>query len=104
MESEEAKYELLQEVSDLREDGKTFNLEKALLLMYNSEIGVHNFIGSDLENCREESKLTVIKRIECIKTIHNIRSILAKQCYIGVVGIQDAGKNLMKIYNQFDNC
>lgn len=89
------KDDLLQEVSDLREDGKTFNQEKALLLMYNSEIGVQNFVGSDLENCNEESKISVIKRIECIKTIHNIRNILAKQCYIGVVGIQDAGKTTL---------
>ncbi len=83
---------LLQEVSDLREDGGTFSLEKALLLMYNPEHGIDNFNGCDLQNCTKESKLSVINRIECIKTVHSIRSILAKQCYIGVVGLQDAGK------------
>ncbi len=87
----EERAKLLQEVTDLREDGGTFSLEKALLSMYNHELGIDNFVGCDLQNCTKESKLSVINRIECIKTVHSIRSILAKQCYIGVVGLQDAG-------------
>ncbi|TRY76885.1 hypothetical protein TCAL_14728 [Tigriopus californicus] len=40
--------QMLQHVSDLREDGSLFNLEKALLLMYKPEIGIGNFVGCDM--------------------------------------------------------
>lgn len=86
-----AKIQLVQEVSDLREDGSTFQMERALLKMFDSTLGKENFIGCDLEKCTEDSKLKIINRIECIRNVHNIRSILARQCYIGVVGVQDSG-------------
>ncbi|XP_059083625.1 uncharacterized protein LOC131880910 [Tigriopus californicus] len=85
----------LQEVSDLREDGSLFNLEKALLLMYKPEIGIGNFVGCDIGNCTIDSQNLVIKRIECIRAIHAIRSLMAEQCYIGIVGMQDAGKTTL---------
>ncbi len=87
---------MLRDVSDLLEDGGVYSLEKALLRLFDAEIGVANFVGCDLEHCTEASKLGVLKRVECIRAIHNIRGILAKQCYIGVVGVQDAGMQKIK--------
>jgi hypothetical protein len=80
-----------QEVSDFRRDGKTYSLEKALLLLYTSSKGLANFEGTNLKKCTKGSLEALIKRIECIRTIHEIRNLLASQCYIGIVGIQDAG-------------
>ncbi|XP_047128035.1 uncharacterized protein LOC101241641 isoform X1 [Hydra vulgaris] len=91
----------IQKVSDLREDGSTHSLEKALLMVYNKAKGVENFSGTDLEKCSTNSKEMIVQRIKCIKVIHQIREILSKQCYIGVVGIQNAGKTtlLKKIWD-----
>ena len=72
-EDDERKKKLLQDVSDLREDGSVYSLEKALLLMFNPDVGVDNFRGCDLEFCTDDSKRNVIKRMECIKAIHGIR-------------------------------
>ena len=72
-EEDERKKKLLQDVSDLREDGSVYSLEKALLLMFNPDVGVDNFRGCDLEFCTDDSKRSVIKRMECIKAIHGIR-------------------------------
>ena len=80
-----------QEVSDLRRDRKTYSLEKALLILYASTEGLKNFEGTSLSKCTEDSLKGLIKRIDCIRAIHEIRNLLASQCYIGVVGIQDAG-------------
>lgn len=85
----------LQEVSDLREDGNLFNLERALLKMYDPEIGTGNFVGCDIGNCTVDSQNLAIKRIECIQAIHEIRRLMAEQCYIGIVGMQDAGKTTL---------
>ena len=35
--------------------------------MFNPEIGVDNFRGCDLEFCTDDSKRSVLKRMECIK-------------------------------------
>ena len=80
-----------QEVSDLRRDRKTYSLEKALLLLYASTEDLKNFEGTSLSKCTKNSLKNLIKRIDCIRPIHEIRNLLASQCYIGVVGIQDAG-------------
>ncbi|XP_065648208.1 uncharacterized protein LOC101241641 isoform X3 [Hydra vulgaris] len=85
----------IQKVSDLKEDGSTHSLEKALLMVYNKAKGVKNFLGTDLEKCSMYSKEMILQRIKCIKVIHHIREILSKQCYIGVVGIQNAGKTTL---------
>ena len=106
-----------QEVSDLRDDGSIFSNEKALVLLSDIEDdeNLENessndysiFNGSSLSGCTEVSKLTVIKRIQAIQKIHKIREIFAQQCFIGIVGIQDAGKTtLLKkvpIHNLFVN-
>ncbi len=61
-------------------------------MLYDFKIGIENFQGCELEKCTRESKLTAINRIKCIEIVHDIRAILAKQCYVGIVGPQDAGK------------
>ena len=81
----------LREISDLREDGGVYSMEKALIKMYDPEKDIQNFNGTNLEKCKDSSKKMMIERIECIRAIHNIRNILAHQCFIGLVGIQDAG-------------
>ena len=78
-------------VSDYRLSGDTYSLEKALLLLYNPSEGSANFKGTDLSKCNQSSLEKLLQRIESIKVIHEIRNLLAKQCFIGVVGIQDAG-------------
>ena len=78
VEEDERKRKLLQDVSDLREDGSVYSLEKALLLMFDPDVGVDNFRGCDLEFCTDDSKRSVLKRMECIKAIHGIRD--AFQC------------------------
>ena len=87
--------EKLQQVSDLCDDDTVYSNEKALLLMFNKDIGVFNFEGSKLEQCTVESKNRLIQRIECVEIIHRIRDILASQCFIGIVGLQDSGKTTL---------
>ena len=99
-----------QEVSDLRDDGSIFSNEKALVLLSDKaeDDTLENepcndyslFNGSSLSGCTDISKLTVVKRIQAIQKIHKIREIFAQQCFIGIVGIQDAGKTtlLKKVY------
>ena len=93
-ENEELKKKM-RDVSDLLEDGSTFNVEKAMLLMYDPEAKLNNFSHCDLDKCIEASKKEVLKRIECISAVHQIRGHLAKQCYVGIVGVQDAGKTTL---------
>ena len=85
----------LQEVSDLRDDDSIYSSEKALLLMFDKEKAIENFNGSGIEKSTEKSKLDLLKRIECIEIVHRIRNILATQCFIGLVGLQDAGKTTL---------
>ena len=85
----------LQEVSDLRDDDSIYSSEKALLLMFDKEKAIENFNGSGIEKSTEKSKLDLLKRIECIEIVHKIRNILATQCFIGLVGLQDSGKTTL---------
>ena len=99
-----------QEVSDLRDDGSIFSNEKALMLLYNPDMGADPgteppnefsvFQNCSISSCTATSKETVIRRINAIQKIHKIRNIFAQQCFIGIVGIQDAGKTtlLKKVY------
>lgn len=94
-----------QEVSDLRDDGSIFSNEKALMLLYNPEKDVQNENGSlseysvfqncSLAGCTDSSKAIVVQRIKAIQKIHKIREIFARQCFIGIVGIQDSGKTTL---------
>ena len=100
-------------MSDLRDDGSIFSNEKALVLLsekeeeetLENEPGNDYFLfdGCSLSGCTDVSKLTVVKRIQAIQKIHKIREIFAQQCFIGIVGIQDAGKTtlLKKVYFQY---
>ena len=85
---ESAKY---QEITDCIMEGETYSLEKALLVLYDKSKKWENFKGTILSECKTSSRQSLVKRIDCIGAIHDIRNLLATQCYIGVVGIQDAG-------------
>ena len=93
-----------QEVADLRDDGSVFSNEKALMCLYNPEKDDADtidktasalFQNSSLAACTEQSKFIVIQRIKAIQKIHKIRQIFAQQCFIGIVGLQDAGKTTL---------
>merc|ERR1719474_1278441 len=87
--------EKVQQVSDLRDDDSIYSNEKALLLMFDDVKGIENFNGSGIEKSTENSKFELLKRIACIKIVHKIRNILATQCFIGLVGLQDSGKTTL---------
>ena len=53
--------QLLQAVSDLRDDDSIYSNEKALLLMFNKAEGIQNFNGSGLERSTEQSKQELIR-------------------------------------------
>ena len=92
-------------MSDLRDDGSIFCNEKALMLLYSPEKDAQNendtlseyaiFDNCSLAGCTNSSKDIVIQRIKAIQKIHKIREIFARQCFIGIVGIQDAGKTTL---------
>ena len=82
----------VQQVSDLRDDDSIYSNEKAMLLMFDKEKGIENFNGSGIEKSTENSKFELLKRIDCIEIVHKIRNILATQCFIGLVGLQDSGR------------
>ena len=93
-----------QEVADLRDDGSVFSNEKALMCLYNPEKDDADtidktasalFQNSSLAACTEQSKFIVMQRIKAIQKIHKIRQIFAQQCFIGIVGLQDAGKTTL---------
>ena len=93
-----------QEVADLRDDGSVFSNEKALMCLYNPEkddadtidqTACALFQNCSLAACTEQSKVIVIQRIKAIQKIHKIRQIFAQQCFIGIVGLQDAGKTTL---------
>jgi len=85
----------VEQVSDLRDDDSIYSNEKALLLMFDKEKGIENFNGSGIEKSTENSKFELLKRIDCIEIVHKIRNILATQCFIGLVGLQDSGKTTL---------
>merc|ERR1711892_180659 len=85
----------VQDVSDLRDDDSIYSNEKAMLLMFDKEIGIENFNGSGIEKSTENSKFELLKRIDCIEIVHKIRNILSTQCFIGLVGLQDSGKTTL---------
>ena len=93
-----------QEVADLRDDGSVFSNEKALMCLYNPEKDEEDtidqtacalFQNCSLAACTEQSKFIVMQRIKAIQKIHKIRQIFAQQCFIGIVGLQDAGKTTL---------
>ena len=55
----------------------------------------------NISRSTRKSKEKVMKRIKAIRIIYRIPEIFAQQCFIGVVGLQDAGKTTLikKIWN-----
>ena len=89
-ESEEG--ERIQKISDLKAQDKVYTLEKALLQMYDYGEFKEILKGTQWEKCTTKSMEDIENRIKAIQCVHNIRNLLATQCYIGVVGHQDAGE------------
>jgi len=85
----------VQTVSDLRDDDSIYSNEKALVLMFDREKGIDNFRGSGIERSTESSQAALLRRVDCIVIVHRIRCILATQCFIGLVGLQDSGKTTL---------
>ena len=92
----------LEELHDLLKLSDLYHLERALSLMYDPDIGVKNFEGCELEKLNGASNVALINRIKCIGELHKLRKILATQCFIGVIGPQDAGKSTF--VNKMWNC
>ena len=88
------------EITDLLYRDEIFYMEKALIKLA-PKGRLISFENCSIDESTKESKKEVIKRITAIKCIHRIREILSQQCFIGVVGLQDAGKTTLvkKIWN-----
>ena len=92
-------------ITDLRDEDNFFSKEKALIRLIESfELGnkkLECFEGCIISKSTDASKEGVVKRIKAIKSINKIREIFSQQCFIGVVGLQDAGKTTLikKIWN-----
>ena len=69
--------------------------EKAICLLFDGSLGHENFEGCKFEHCSEASKADLIQRIKCILKFHEIRDLIADQCFIGVIGPQDSGKTTL---------
>ena len=93
--------EKVQEVTAFKNRGGMYNLEKALFLMIDPEFGKEIFKDCSLKDVYVSCKNDLIKRIKCIIQMHKVREALATQCFIGVIGPQDAGKStfLNKMWN-----
>ena len=80
-----------QKVRDYRQQEEVYYLEKALLLLYVSDRRLENFKSTKVDGCTLASKLSLLNWLEGIKIIHEIRDLLASQCFIALVGTQNAG-------------
>ena len=84
------------DITDFQDDGTTYSQEKILMLLSEESDNIFCNIGESLLNqCTEETKEMVRRRIKAVKKIHNIRAIFSQQCFIGLVGLQDAGKTTL---------
>ena len=103
---------LLQEIGTVRNpqlvqrlaSSSLYQKEKAVMSMFNECFKNRHdiFNGCSLEICSDESKDLILKRVGWINQVHKIRDALCKQCYIAVVGPQNAGKS--KFLNRTWNC
>ena len=97
----EAKMENLDEnqksqIKDLQDDGTTYSQEKILMLLTERNDDIFRNIGECVLNqCTEETKEIIRGRIKAVIKIHKIRDIFSQQCFIGLVGLQDAGKTTL---------
>ena len=88
------------EITDLLDQENIFSKEKALIRLVPNNM-LESFGDCSISKSTKKSKEEVIKRIKAIQSIHRIREIFSQQCFIGVVGLQDAGKTTLikKIWN-----
>ena len=88
------------EITDLLDQGNIFSKEKALIKLAPNNI-LESFGDCSISKSKKKSKVDVMKRIKAIQSIHRIREIFSQQCFIGVVGLQDAGKTTLikRIWN-----
>ena len=88
------------EITDLLDQENIFSKEKALIRLAPNNM-LESFGDCIISKSKKKSKVEVMKRIKAIQSIHRIREIFSKQCFIGVVGLQDAGKTTLikKIWN-----
>ena len=93
--------ELRVDIAAFKNRGGLYNLEKALFLMFDPEIGKEIFEDCSLKDMSDSCKDDLLKRIKCFIQMHELRESLATQCFIGVIGPQDAGKStfLNKMWN-----
>ena len=91
---------VVESLESLLTSEKVYKKEKALLMMFSDDCeDLHdNFKGCQLEECIPESKDLLVQRILSVKQVHKIRDILANQCFIGIVGPQNAGKSSLIKY------
>ena len=90
------------EISNLLYKQDFLSNEKALIrLAPKTMLGTELFENCIISKSTTWSKEEIIKRIKVIQSIHKIREIFSQQCFIGVVGLQDAGKTTLvrKIWN-----
>ena len=81
-------------LNDLIDKNDTYSQEKATLLLASDDL-LNSFKNCSIEKCTEYSKDEVRKRVKTIRSIHKIREIFSRQCFIGIVGLQDAGKTTL---------
>ena len=81
-------------LNDLIDKDDTYSQEKATLLLATDDL-LKSFKNCSIEKCTEYSKDEVRKRVKTIRSIHKIREIFSQQCFIGIVGLQDAGKTTL---------
>ena len=88
------------EITDLLDQENIFSKEKALIRLAPNSM-LEPFGDCSISKSTKKSKEEVMKRIKAIQSIHRIREIFSQQCFIGVVGLQDAGKTTLikKIWN-----
>ena len=88
------------EITDLIDEDNIFSNEEVLLRLAAKNIW-ESFGDCSISNFTRKNKEEVVKRIKVIRSIHRIRKIFSQQCFIGVVGLQNAGKTTLvkKIWN-----
>ena len=88
------------EITDLIDEDNIFSNEEVFLRLAAKNIW-ESFGDCSISNFTRKNKEEVVKRIKVIRSIHRIRKIFSQQCFIGVVGLQNAGKTTLvkKIWN-----
>ena len=88
------------EITHSSDQDNFFSKEKELLRLAARNI-LETFGDCSISKTTRKSKENVIEGIKVIKSINRIRETFSQQCFIGIVGVQDAGKTTLieKIWN-----